>query len=190
MNFVFYDVECANCYDGKGKICSFGYVITDENFNIISKDDILINTNAEFQPFVLKHVITYKEEDFINKPRFNMVYRTIKDLLTNPKNISFGFDVANDLKYINDECLRYNLPLIKTISYDIQEFYEMYVGNKGKKSLGKLAELLYIDLSSFHEHNSRDDAMMTMLVMQEIAKKLNVCGKDLIYLCEKNFIAV
>lgn len=189
MNFVFYDVECANCYEGRGKLCSFGYVVTDENFKILKKEDVLIDPNSEFQPFVLKHVIKYKEEDFADKPRFNMVYKTIKDLLTDRKNISFGFDVYNDLKYINDECIRYRLPLIKTISYDIQAFYEMYVGNKEKKSLGGLAELFEIDLSSLTEHNSLDDAMITMLVMKAIAKKLNVSGLDLIYLCEKKYVA-
>ena len=190
MNFIFYDVECANCYDGKGKLCSFGYVLTDENFKILKKDDILIDPNTEFQPYVLNYVIKYKEEDFMDKPRFNMVYKEIKDLLTNPNNISFGFDVANDLKYINDDCLRYKKPLIKTISYDIQAFYEMYEGSKEKKSLGGLAQLLGVDLSSLAEHNSCDDAMMTMLVMKEIAKRLKVSGLELIYLCDKNYIAI
>lgn len=190
MNFVFFDVECANCYEGKGKLCSFGYVITDENFNVIKSEDILIDPNCEFQPFVLKYVINYKEEEFRDKPRFNMIYKTIKDLLTNCNNISFGFDVFNDLKYINDDCLRYKLPLIKATSYDIQAFYEMYIGNREKKSLGGLAKLFDIDLSSLREHNSKDDAIMTMLVMKAIAQKLNVSGLELIYLCERNFVAV
>lgn len=190
MNFVFYDVECANCYDGKGKLCSFGYVITDENFKVLKKEDILIDPNSEFQPFVLKHVIHYKEEEFIDKPRFNMVYNRIKDLLTNPKYISFGFDVYNDLKYINDECIRYKLPLIRAVSYDIQAFFKMYVGNKEKKSLGGLASILNVDISYLTEHNSCDDAFITMLLMKEIAKRLNVSGSELIYLCEKNFVTI
>ena len=28
--YLFFDVECANCFNGKGKLCSFGYVLTDE----------------------------------------------------------------------------------------------------------------------------------------------------------------
>jgi DNA polymerase III epsilon subunit-like protein len=189
MNFVFFDVECANCYNSQSKICSFGYVVTDENFKVLKKEDILIDPNSEFQPYVLKHVIHYKEEDFLDKPRFNMVYNTIKDFLTNPKYISFGFDVANDLKFINDECKRYKKPKIKAVSYDIQAFYEMYVGKLEKKSLSGLAQILNIDTSSLTEHNSRDDAMITMLIMKEIANKLNVNGIDLIYLCEKSFVS-
>ena len=39
MKYVFFDIECANCYQGKGKICSFGYVITNENFDVEEKYD-------------------------------------------------------------------------------------------------------------------------------------------------------
>ena len=97
MNFVFFDVECANCYNSQSKICSFGYVVTDENFKVLKKEDILIDPNSEFQPYVLKHVIQYKEEEFLDKPRFNMVYNTIKDFLTNPKWRKDGAYLAKNL---------------------------------------------------------------------------------------------
>jgi hypothetical protein len=45
MDYIFFDIECANCFGGRGKICSFGYVITDENFNIRQKNDLIINSN-------------------------------------------------------------------------------------------------------------------------------------------------
>ena len=48
MNYCFFDIECANCFGGKGKICSFGYVITDEQFNILEKKDIVINPRSSF----------------------------------------------------------------------------------------------------------------------------------------------
>ena len=34
MKYLFFDVECANVHHGS-KMCSFGYVLTDENLNII-----------------------------------------------------------------------------------------------------------------------------------------------------------
>ena len=40
MKYLFFDIECSNCFNGKGKVCEFGYVITDENFKIISAQDI------------------------------------------------------------------------------------------------------------------------------------------------------
>ena len=48
MEYIFFDIECANCFQGRGKICSFGYVITDESFNVISKNDILMNPHSRF----------------------------------------------------------------------------------------------------------------------------------------------
>jgi hypothetical protein len=40
MKYLFFDVECYNCHNGIGKICEFGYILTDENFKILAKDDI------------------------------------------------------------------------------------------------------------------------------------------------------
>ena len=35
MKYLFFDIECANCFGGKAKIYSFGYLVTDEQFNKI-----------------------------------------------------------------------------------------------------------------------------------------------------------
>lgn len=43
MRLLFFDIECANHYNGKGKICEVGYIITDEKFNILARKDIPIN---------------------------------------------------------------------------------------------------------------------------------------------------
>ena len=45
MNYLFFDIECA---DGT-HMCSFGYVLVDEKFNILEKDDILINPKCAFR---------------------------------------------------------------------------------------------------------------------------------------------
>ena len=42
MKYLFFDIECANCFEGKGKICEFGYVLTDEAFNEIESKEIII----------------------------------------------------------------------------------------------------------------------------------------------------
>ena len=48
MNYIFYDIECANCQNGQAKICSFGYVVTDESINVLEKRDVVINPRAPF----------------------------------------------------------------------------------------------------------------------------------------------
>ena len=35
MNLVFFDIECASVHKTTAKICAFGYVVCDEQFNII-----------------------------------------------------------------------------------------------------------------------------------------------------------
>ena len=46
--FVFFDCECANTFDGVGKICSLGYVIADDELNIIESEDVVMNPECEF----------------------------------------------------------------------------------------------------------------------------------------------
>ena len=46
MKYTFFDIECANCIEGQAKICSFGYVITDEQFNLLEKEDLIVNPKA------------------------------------------------------------------------------------------------------------------------------------------------
>ena len=43
MKYLFYDIEsCSGNYQD-GSLCSFGYCLTDENFNVLKKEDILVN---------------------------------------------------------------------------------------------------------------------------------------------------
>ena len=46
--FVFFDCECANTFEGVGKICSLGYVITDDDLNVIESEDVVINPECDF----------------------------------------------------------------------------------------------------------------------------------------------
>ena len=60
MNFLFFDIECANCFGGVGKIFSFGYVLTDEHFNILERDDILMNPDVtRWDWYVIKNMVAY-----------------------------------------------------------------------------------------------------------------------------------
>ena len=44
LDYLFFDIEAS---EGRS-MCSFGYVLTDENFNVLEKEDILINPEARF----------------------------------------------------------------------------------------------------------------------------------------------
>ena len=47
MKYVFFDIECACVYKNTAKICAFGYVLTDENFQVLAQEDILINPKGK-----------------------------------------------------------------------------------------------------------------------------------------------
>ena len=59
MNYLFFDIECATCRGGKGKICEFGYLLTDDNFNEIKREEILINPNSPFDWYTLKNLLHF-----------------------------------------------------------------------------------------------------------------------------------
>ena len=52
MKYVFFDIECAGVRKTYAKICVFGYVVCDENFNIIEKEDLLVSENIHVYQFV------------------------------------------------------------------------------------------------------------------------------------------
>ena len=56
MKYLFFDIEGANCYNYTSKMCTFGYVITNEKFEMLSKVDVIMNPEAHFD----KHIIAKK----------------------------------------------------------------------------------------------------------------------------------
>lgn len=170
MKYVFFDIECANYVNDMFTICTFGYTIVDSNFNVIKQEDILINPHSKFNKIVLNKIIHYKEEDFLDKPSFAEIYPFIKELLTNKDHMCFGFDVGNDLRFLNGEYKRYDLEPINVKAYDIQHIHKLIKQIKTPESLSKAAMSMDIDFDSIELHNSKDDAYLTMLVAKELEK--------------------
>ena len=52
MRILFFDLEYASCKNGC-KICEFGYVITNEKFEIIERNNLIIN------PYISTMLIIY-----------------------------------------------------------------------------------------------------------------------------------
>lgn len=182
MNYVFFDVECANCLNGEGKICSFGYVKTDSDFNVIKKKDLIINPNA---PFLLGNVRTgqgiklaYPLFKFRQSYTFPHYYQEIKTLLEDKNNLCFGFAVHQDASYIAYSCQRYALPIIKFFFYDIQQLEKMLYGRKNTSGLDHLVS--QFELKSYTYHRSDDDALMSMEVLQAILKDKELTISDIL----------
>ena len=176
MKFLFIYIDCA---DRKSAIYSFGYVLTNERFNIIESKNILINPNAEWDPFVEENLLKHKIISFTGAPLFPKVYDKIKTLILDKDTVVIGFSVGNDFRFLREESKRYSLGKINCRSYDVQMLFNKVIDKeKSRLGLSKIAEQLSINTSKLQAHNSRDDAMITMLVFKEIVKKMKMSPKE------------
>lgn len=169
MKYLFFDIECANCFGGVGKIFSFGYVLTDERFQIIERDDILMNPDVNrWDWYVIKNMVAYDRAIFPSKPKFDAFYPRIAQLFADA-DVVLGYAVENDVKFLLDECKRYSLPTFSVIHYDIQRIVKTKYGLQNLMSLKKALELLELPEDSTL-HKSDDDAVYTMRVAEALTR--------------------
>ena len=181
MEYVFFDIECACVYKNVAKICVFGYCVADENFNIIKKEDILINPNGKFHLTDRGGdgiVLPYDYEDFKKYPDFKKFYPRIRELLEGEDKTVFGHAAINDVKYLNLETKRYSLPSFRFRFADTQVLYmamtETFDRQAGLESLTQIFEIDYTP------HCAADDAYATMRIAQEMCEKENCTLPELL----------
>ena len=170
MRYLFFDIECC---DGKN-ICTFGYTITDENFNVIEKDDILVNPEARFTiPTREKRIniqLAYPKSAFLNAPNYPAVYERIAKIINHPDQKIFGHAVASDINFLATANRRYHMPEFNITAFDTQKLYAKHTKG-GTKSLESIATSLGVDLNGIELHKSCDDALLTMLCAKAMSKK-------------------
>ena len=172
-SYLFFDTECANCFEGKGKICSFGYVLTDGDFNVLEKDDILINPAAPFdvRGFKMRGLeLAYPFDTFRKQKRFPYYYDKIRALITEKDRVIVGHNTRSDASYLYSDTERYHLPPINFCYVDTQEL----VSSKYDRHTALHLEDIFRDLvgedDSIRSHSSVDDAYMTMCVARAVAR--------------------
>ena len=172
-SFVFFDCECANTFDGVGKICSLGYVITDDDLNVIESEDLVLNPECEFDWYLLSGKgeckLAYSKDYFRIKPNFEAYYKDIKKLFTTGNRYILGYAVGNDVGFVNSACERYNEPYINLRAFDIEPLLNQIYGEK--KKLKEWAEFFGVNVAKFMSHKSVDDAMMTMLCLKKLCEQ-------------------
>ena len=182
MRYLAFDIECC---DSK-HICEFGYVITDETFNVINKSVLTINPEAKFNlkgRSDAKDVnLFFTEEQYYNSPIFSMYYNEIKSLLESPNQIVVGHAVGNDADFLRTACKRYKLPPINFSFFDSQKAYGEYANLKKSISLENAEEVMDLPKPK-HLHKSDDDALLTMQIIQVLCKNLEVTLPQLMELC-------
>ena len=175
MKYLFFDIECANRdADGRNQIYSFGYLLTDENLNVIETEkDIVINPNVEqWDWYVVKHMLAYPKRYVESQPTFDHYYNKIKRLLENRDTMVCGFSVKDDVGYLLDECERYNLEPFQFEFFDIQRL-DMEQSKERRKKKLNLSEtyMSWCGRIPLSIHRSDVDARLTYEIAREICKR-------------------
>ena len=179
--YLFFDVECANCFGGVGKMCSFGYVLTDEKFNVVESDDIVMNPECEFDWYLFKNKddikLAYPQEHFRSQPNFTAFHERIVDLLSKRGAKVFAFGALNDIGFVISACERYSLPVPAISALDLERVVKSDDEIFG--SLEKRCAILGVDNSDLVAHKSSDDAVMTMRLLRAYCSREGVSASDI-----------
>jgi len=186
MKYLVFDLEYATSKGGNIKICEFGYVITNENFDILEKNNFIIDPNIrsdEWDWRALREILTRKKWQYEQSPRFAEYYDDICSIFEEVDYV-FGHSLDGDAKALNCDCKRYNLPSIDFDFYDIKLFYKEYANVKKDVSVENIMRELNIS-GDKKTHDAEADAYNTMLELKKMVETLNITVEDLIYLCPK-----
>lgn len=178
MRYLFFDIEGANCYNFVSKMCTFGYVITDEKFELKSKIDVIINPCSPFDRHIIrKKIHAYPIETYSTRPPFNYFYKSIKNILEYNDQLIVGWSIDNDVRYVYDACKRYSLKQIQYKYLDLQKVIVKLENLENPPSLESICEKYGID--TLISHKSDDDAFLTMKIAQKICENFNISLKEL-----------
>ena len=168
MKYLFFDIECSVVSKKVAKICAFGYCLTDEKFHILEKEDLLINPQGGFHLTDRQGkqglVLPYKYDEFKKYPTFSQYAKKIYALLQDEDTLVAGHATMNDVKYLNFESQRFQLPPFKFSFADTQFVYMNYKKDFSRQfGLGAIAEQLGVE---FVAHRAVDDAYATMKIAE------------------------
>ena len=170
MKYLFFDIECANCYNNCAKIFSLGYLITDEKFNILhDKEDVLINPRDRFDWYVAKKMMAYPRSIFGALSAFPEFYDRFREMFEDPDTVVIGYAVTNDVHFLHDDCRRYGLTPYEYRFYDVQQIYARQPENNTAKNLED-SLLAWCGAEAENLHRSDEDAYNTMRILKAIAE--------------------
>lgn len=178
MKYLFFDIECSNCFNGIGKMCEFGYVLTDENFKIITKnefpmspgkgDDCRFHLRGRMNQLDID--LAYDYDFYYEQPEFPTFYERIKKLIEDENTVCFAWSSNNDMLHLYHSCTRYRKRPFKYICYDLQKMAGRYLEVKRQKGLKECCTSIVGKnaIVALQEHLSSDDAKMSMLIFEAI----------------------
>ena len=180
MKYLAFDIEAANGYK-LSSVCSIGVVIADEHFNVVSRENIWINPKTKYNLNGTRENVGIDlelDKALLDRsPDFKRVYPKIKALLTDKQYVVLGHAVDSDVRMLNAACVRYHLPSINFEFICSQLLYRLYRDEKDVKGLNKIANELGI---TFHQHNSEEDAYVSMLTLKYLVEDSGLSVDELL----------
>lgn len=169
MKYLFFDIECCDGHH----ICEFGYVLIDEQFNILERDCLTIDPGHKFKLTGREHEsdiqLAFPEEVYYSSPKFDFYYDRIKALLTMKECQIIGFSLSNDTGFLATACELFGKEPIPFTYYDFQKLYQGYTKAKNRTSVeGVVKELEIIGIQL---HKSDDDAYAVIRALQIIGER-------------------
>ena len=171
MQYVAFDIESTDGCFANGNLCEFGYVVADENFNIIEQNNILVKPvtkdfTASFHIKLAYPIAVYKKA-----PPFVDNYERIKKIMCAPDTIVLGHAIHNDIICINAACGVNTLPCYNFRYIDTQLLYSAYNDIPNIMSLDKIATAME---EEFLHHRADEDARLSLITLRHLLK---VSGK-------------
>lgn len=184
MKYLFFDLEFATTRLGNGKVCEFGYVLTDEKFNVIKRDNLIINPNIrryEWDKYAVKNILTRSIDEYESKNNFIYSYPTICKLILNSDYI-FGHSMDCDVKFLNGDMERYGLPSVDYSFYDVKIIYRILSKAQNDASVNGILDNLGIEPEE-GIHDAETDACNTMRALKGIVGQYKLSIPEIIEKC-------
>ena len=188
--FVFFDIECANCFNDEGKICEFGWVTVQTNFERKNRCEYLVNPgkgrNNRFALLGRKKQddlhLSHEENDYEaykRAPEFDNYIENVNFLFNQSNILIFGFNVLNDFNYLDYSYRRYGYNPLNVFAIDVQVLYKKLLNDNG--SLESIIEkYLPKESKKIVFHDSSYDAEATMLALKYLLNKFTLTLEELI----------
>ena len=174
MRILSYDIESTTGNHKDGSMCTFGYCIADEKFNILEQEDIVMKPKTK--RFETKIKLHYEKSFIKSQEPFSYYYDKIKNLFLGG-GIIIGFSVMNDVEFLNNACNVYKLPIIEYEFLDVQLLYKTVYKKPTLSGLSSIATELNVE---YMAHRSDEDARMTLLVLKHICQDKKMSIEELI----------
>jgi DNA polymerase III epsilon subunit-like protein len=169
--YLFFDIECADGYN----ICAFGYVITDQSFKVLLKEDIKINPKKKVltegrRPTDDFH-LGYTDFELKGESGFKDKYEKLKNLLEDANCIIVGHSVDSDGKFLRNACRDNKLRYIKFKALDIQKIFKCLKKSLKQSSLKNIGIELGVNYKE-ENHTGLSGAILTMECFKALCCKI------------------